>query len=86
MKLYFHRRYRKQYQKLTHVMQIKANIAVKKFVSNPKTPGLKNHALKGEFQGQRAISVTGDVRIIFEEEDNYKRVTLLRIGTHNQVY
>lgn len=86
MKLYFHRRYLKQYQKLSHSVQIKVDKAVKKFAGNPREMSLKNHALRGEFKGERAISVTSDVRIVFEEEGNYRKVTFIRVGTHNQVY
>lgn len=37
-------------------------------------------------KGKRAFSVTGDMRIIFEEFDDYVLVIMLDIGTHAQVY
>lgn len=36
--------------------------------------------------GKRAISVMGDMRIIFEEFNDYTLVLMLDVGTHNQVY
>ena len=59
---------------------------VKRFQINPTDPILRNHPLKGGMSGKRAISVTGDVRIIFEEYDNYVLVIMLDLGTHAQVY
>lgn len=37
-------------------------------------------------RGKRSFSVTGDMRIIFEEHENYTMVLMLDVGTHNQVY
>lgn len=45
-----------------------------------------NHALAGKMLGKRAFSVTGSVRIIFKEYDNYVLVLFLDIGSHPQVY
>ncbi|MEO6078017.1 MAG: type II toxin-antitoxin system mRNA interferase toxin, RelE/StbE family [Candidatus Andersenbacteria bacterium] len=86
MELYFHRVFNKQYKKLPHTIQVKAYKATKVFKKNPRAQILRNHALKGDMDGRRAISVTGDVRIIFTEQGSYARVTFLQIGTHNQVY
>lgn len=81
-----HKRFEKQFKRLSPSIQQKTKIVTREFTENPHTQKLKNHALRGKFQGERAISVTGDVRIVFEEENNYEKVTFLRIGTHNQVY
>lgn len=59
---------------------------LRKFERDPFDPILKNHALTGKFLGQRAFSVTGDIRIVFEEYNNYILVLVLDVGTHNQVY
>lgn len=86
MKIRFQKRFQKQYKKLPHTIQAKAHKITKIFKKDPTSPILRNHALKGEMAGMRAISVSGDVRIIFVEEGNYKKVIFVSIGTHNQVY
>ncbi len=86
MELYYHRRFKKQYRKLAPQLQQKVDHTIRLFEKNHHDSHLRNHALSGTFQGERAISVTGDMRIIFREENDYQRVTLLRVGTHNQVY
>lgn len=86
MQLRAQKRFEKELQKLTPKMQKKTKAVITQFQSNPHHPGLRNHALRGTLHGQRAISVAGDIRIIFKENNNYQYVTLLRIGTHNQVY
>ena len=86
MEIFYHRRFRKQYRKLSIKNRKKVKATIRAFQKNPLNSTLRNHPLKGNHYGERAISVTGDTRIIFIKEDNYKRVTLLRVGTHAQVY
>lgn len=56
------------------------------FKKDPFHPSLKNHALHGQMQHLRAISITRNIRIIFEEYDNYAIVLMLDIGSHNRLY
>ena len=86
MRIRQHRHFAKQYKKLTPQLQNKVRLTLRKFQKNPHNSTLRNHPLKGNHYGERAISVTGDTRIVFIKEDNYQRVTLLRVGTHTQVY
>lgn len=45
---------------------------------------LHDHALSGKLKSRRAFSVSGDIRVIYEElEEAY---VFLDIGTHSQVY
>lgn len=86
MTIHRHKRFKKQFQKLSPRIQQQADAAIKRLVVNPYEPRLHNHALHGELQGRRAFSVTGDIRIIFREEHDYQDIYLLMIGTHSQVY
>ncbi len=86
MELYLHKLFKKQYHKLSPKIRQKADKTIAQFLQNPKNIILRNHPLKGSMLSERSISVTGDIRIVFKEDGNYKKVTLLRIGTHNQVY
>lgn len=86
MILKFHQDFKKSYEKLTPKHQEKVNKTLDIFTQNPWDRTLRNHALKGWARGQRAISVTGDMRIIFEEFEEYKMVLMLKVGTHAQVY
>ncbi|MDP2642545.1 MAG: type II toxin-antitoxin system mRNA interferase toxin, RelE/StbE family [Candidatus Peregrinibacteria bacterium] len=86
MILKLHKQFNKSYEKLTPKLKQKADFVMQCFRLNPLDPSLQNHPLHGEMSGKRAISVTGDVRIIFEEHDDYILVIMLDIGTHNQVY
>lgn len=45
---------------------------------------LKDHALTGHLSGDRAFSVTGDIRVIYAETEH--EYILYDIGSHNQVY
>lgn len=86
MILKFHKNFEKRYKKLDGKVQVKVDGAIEKFVKNPHDPILRNHGLKGLLEGKRAFWVAGDLRVIFEEFDNYVLVVMLDVGTHNQVY
>lgn len=86
MKILYHKKFDKRFEKLSFKLQDKVIEIIKLFQKNPINPILENHALRGRMNGKRAISVTGDVRIIFEEHNNYVLVIMLDVGTHNQVY
>lgn len=88
MRFVRHNKFKKSYKKRiaryeSLIRQLDERL--KLFEINPAEPVLKDHALKGNFKGLRAFSITGDIRII------YKKITddlimFYDIGTHNQVY
>lgn len=86
MEVKLHKKFRKRLDKLSTAIQDKVNDTIERFIEDPFDPSLHNHALRGRQLGRRAISVTGDIRIIFEEYNNYMFVLMLDVGTHNQVY
>lgn len=86
MKIKFHKKFDKQYKKLNSKDKIKIHDLLNIFMINPKDKRLKNHSLKGSLIGKRAVSVDYDLRIIFEEFENYTLVIFLDLGTHNRVY
>ena len=65
---------------------MKVRTTIKTFQHDPRNLQLRNHALSGKYHKERSISVTGDIRIIFREENNHQKVTLLRVGPHSQAY
>lgn len=86
MKIYRHKKFKKQYQKLPKLVRGKTDFALKKFIKNPFDPTLKNHPLKGHLKPKRAFSVTGNIRVVFEEYDNYAVILMLDVGNHPRVY
>lgn len=86
MQIKYHRVFTKRFKKLPKKLQVKTHEIIEKFTKDPYDKSLRNHPLKGSQQGKRAFSITGDMRIIFEEYENYTLVLILDIGTHNQVY
>jgi len=86
MRIDYHKNFGKKYRKLPKKIQQKVDGVIEEFQNNPLSPRLKNHPLKGAMKGRRAISVTGDLRIIFREYDDYILVLMLDVGTHTQVY
>lgn len=86
MKIRFHKHFEKRFKKLPKSLKNKTILAIKKFAKNPFNKNLNNHALTGNLKGKRAFSVTGDLRIIFDEHEDYLLVIMLDVGKHSQVY
>ena len=86
MQIKYHKNFEKSFKKLSPKLKQKTKQAIKKFTKNPHDKTLHNHPLKGDLKGLRAFSVTGDVRIIFEEYNTYMLAIMLDIGIHSQVY
>jgi addiction module RelE/StbE family toxin len=86
MQIEYHKSFTKAFKKLNRKLQDKVISRIEQFQKDPFHPMLKNHALKGVLKGKRAFSVTGNVRIIFEEKNNHSYVFMLDVGTHPQVY
>jgi addiction module RelE/StbE family toxin len=82
----FHKNFRRKFKKLTPKLKDKTNNAIKIFKQNPHEPILQNHPLRGKMLNQRAFSVSGSIRIVFEERGDYIIVLFLDIGNHPQVY
>jgi len=86
MQINYAKKFQKAFLKLDKKRQEKVLGTIRFFQVDPLHPALHNHPLKGSLIGERAISITGDMRIIFEEHDGYTFVLMLNVGTHNQVY
>lgn len=86
MRILRHKKFKKRYKKLDGFLRKRVDLSIEKFFRNPFDPTLRNHALSGKMDGKRAISVTGDMRIVFEEYNNYVLVVMLDVGTHGRVY
>jgi addiction module RelE/StbE family toxin len=67
-----------------------ANIesALGRLSNDDADPSLKTHKLRGPLAGLSACSAGYDLRIVFEyvEENGVDAISLLTIGTHEEVY
>jgi len=86
MKIIPRKKFKKQYKKLNPKLKKKTKEVIFLFSNNPHHESLHNHSLGGVLKGKKSISVTADLRIIFEEFNNYTLVIYLDIGTHNRIY
>ena len=86
MQINYAKKFQKAFLKLDKKHREKVLSTIQIFQENPLSQILRNHTLKGSMLGKRAISVTGDLRIIFEEHQGYTLVLMLDVGTHNNVY
>lgn len=86
MDVQFTSRFTRAYRKLGKHQRGSVNEALSLFMENPFAPHLRNHALKGEYEGTRSISAAYDLRILYVEEGNHRRVFLVTVGKHDDVY
>ncbi len=86
MEIRYHKNFTKNFLKLSDKIQEKVERTIETFQSDPHHPLLHNHALHGKYQGLRAISAGGDMRLIFKVVENYEIVEFLMVGAHTQAY
>jgi mRNA interferase YafQ len=53
---------------------------------DPFQPSLRIHPLHGDLSGFHAVSVTYQFRIVLVLQDEERRITLMNIGSHDEVY
>lgn len=46
----------------------------------------RNHQLTGNLKDFREFHVAGDLLVLYRKDRNNKRIELLRIGTHSQLF
>ncbi|MBI5123329.1 type II toxin-antitoxin system YafQ family toxin [Candidatus Roizmanbacteria bacterium] len=87
MKVIFHKRFVKNFNKRIKInfnLLEKFNDRYELFIRDKDSPLLHNHRLTGSMKGKQSFSITGNIRVIFQESKD--SVEFLDIGTHNQVY
>ena len=88
MAIKFSRNFRKQHTKAGEKIRRAFRNRLNLFQQNPLDPQLRDHPLKGEYEGYRSINVTGDWRAIYskrkKEDDDVIVFELL--GTHSELY
>lgn len=85
MKVVFHKKFEKQYKKLSQAQKTKFKKRLAIFIDDPFDPVLNNHPLKGKYKGYRSINVTGNLRAIYKavRQDTAIFVT---INIHSELY
>ena len=85
MRIFFHRRFKKQYRKKPQKIKRRFQERIVVFGRDPFDPSLRNHALGGIFDGYRSIDVTGDIRAMYKALDE-ETIEFALIGTHHELY
>jgi mRNA-degrading endonuclease YafQ of YafQ-DinJ toxin-antitoxin module len=55
-------------------------------VEDPRQPRLKLHRLHGELEGLWVVRVTYSVRLVIGLNESQHEITLLALGSHDEVY
>lgn len=87
MTIIYHRTFRKHYKTRIFPQRSLSNRfdeRVKLFIQDRTNPVLADHALGGDYAGYRSFSITGDIRVIYQNIDD--SVILIDVGSHNQLY
>lgn len=86
MKIVFKKRFTSQYAILGKRERAAVDAAIETFMDNPFHDKLYNHPLRGKLAGLRSISAGFDIRLIFSEQDGYRLVEFLSVGSRSQLY
>lgn len=84
MKIDYSRSFKKDYKKLTTKLRDQFRERVLLFQENRFNPLLNNHCVHHPYEGCQSINVSGDVRALFEINNN--SVLFVRVGTHSELF
>jgi addiction module RelE/StbE family toxin len=83
------KRFSKQYAKLPKQKQAAVkrviSILLRDMTNGTSTPGLRYHALRGEWLGYYSISAGGDLRLHYKVVSGDK-IIFVAVGSHSQLY
>lgn len=85
MRLYFHKNFERQYQKLNKKQQEKLRKRLSLFLENPFHSSLNNHPLRGKYLDYRSINIAGDLRAIYKSLGVDECIFVV-LGTHSELY
>jgi len=60
--------------------------ALARLADDPHHPSLRLHRLHGDLEGLWAVRVTYSVRLVIDLDESTHEITLLALGTHDEVY
>ena len=78
-------KFKKQYKKLPEKFQKQFDDRLLLFVSDPTTPKLRVHPLKGEYAGYWSMNVNGDIRALYLIQGE-EIIIFALIGSHSELY
>lgn len=85
MEVIYHSKFLKLYSKVPHKVHRKFEDCICFFQENPFDSRLRNHPLRGKWEGFRSIDITGDYRAIYRLY-SFGTAEFFAIGTHSQLY
>lgn len=87
MTVRYSKRFKKQFRsRLSSKMRQQFGQRLELFLVNPRHPQLNTLSLSGKYAGCWSINVSGDIRAVFESQENQAIILFLVIGTHAQLY
>ena len=84
MHIYLHKKFLKDYKKLSISQKERFKERRDLFITDEFNPLLNNHALKGKYQDYRSINITGNLRAIYKKET--KGAIFVAIDSHSNLY
>ncbi len=78
-------KFKKQYKKLPIKFQKKFDERLELFLSDPTSPQLRVHPLKGKFSGYWSMNINGDIRALYIIRGESIIIFAL-IGSHSEFY
>lgn len=85
-KIEYSQRFVKDLKRAPRKIQQAFRVRLEIFLSDKYYPLLNNHSLSGKYQSYRSINISGDWRVIFQEDNKGETVYFITLGTHSQLY
>jgi mRNA-degrading endonuclease YafQ of YafQ-DinJ toxin-antitoxin module len=81
----FHRKFLKQQSKFSPSIQFHIQERIGLFIDTPSNPLLNTHALHHPYENCFSINISGNIRAVYELQENGD-ILFIRVGTHSELY
>ncbi|MFH0846404.1 MAG: type II toxin-antitoxin system mRNA interferase toxin, RelE/StbE family [Patescibacteria group bacterium] len=84
VRILLHKKFIKQYKKLSVNEKNSFKERRNLFLIDPFDPVLNNHKLHGKYKNQRSININSDLRVLYQQDGEH--IVFITIDTHSNLY
>ena len=86
MRYFLSKNFEKSFKKMPRKIKDNTINKLDVFIINPMDESLNNHPLSGKFSKYRSINISGDIRSIYQINEDNNVAIFIDIGSHSKLY
>ena len=86
MRYFLSKSFEKSFKKMPRKIKDNTINRLNVFISDPMDESLNNHSLSGKFSKYRSINISGDIRAVYQIDEDNNVAIFIDIGSHSKLY